>query len=51
MALGAGHARTGDVLFLPAKTIQAVKNVGKGPGAELTTYVVKKGKPLVVLAK
>jgi len=41
----------GEVLFIPAGTIHAVKNVGSGNGAELATYVVEKGKPLVVLVK
>ena len=39
----------GDVLFIPAGTIHAARNVGKGNGAELATYIVEKGKPLVVL--
>ena len=41
----------GGVLFIPAGTIHAAKNVGQGNGAELATYVVEKGKPLVVMAK
>jgi quercetin dioxygenase-like cupin family protein len=41
----------GDVLFIPAGTIHAAKNVGNGNGAELATYVVEKGKPLVVPVK
>jgi len=41
----------GGVLFIPAGTIHAAKNVGKGNAAELATYVVEKGKPLVVPAK
>ncbi len=43
--------KAGDVLFIPAGTIHAAKNVGSGNGAELATYVVEKGKPLVVLVK
>ena len=43
--------KAGDVLFIPAGTIHAAKNVGKGNGAELATYVVEKGKPLVTLVK
>ena len=43
--------RAGDALFIPAGTIHAAKNVGSGNGAELATYIVEKGKPLVVLAK
>jgi quercetin dioxygenase-like cupin family protein len=41
----------GEVLFIPAGTIHAVKNVGSGNAAELATYVVEKGKPLVVWVK
>ena len=43
--------KAGDVLFVPAGTIHAAKNVGSGNGAELATYVVEKGKPLLVPAK
>jgi quercetin dioxygenase-like cupin family protein len=43
--------RSGDVLFIPAGAVHAVKNVGRGNGAELATYVVEKGKPLLVTAK
>jgi quercetin dioxygenase-like cupin family protein len=41
--------KAGDVLFIPAGTIHAAKNVGSGPAAELATYVVEKGKPLVTV--
>jgi quercetin dioxygenase-like cupin family protein len=43
--------KAGDVLFVPAGTIHAAKNVGTVNAAELGTYVVEKGKPLVELAK
>ena len=43
--------KAGEVLFIPAGTIHAAKNVGGGNGAELATYVVEKGRPLVVLAE
>ncbi len=43
--------KAGDVLFIPAGTIHAAKNVGSGNGAELATYVVEKGKPLVVVVE
>ena len=43
--------KAGDVLFIPAGTIHAAKNVGSSHGAELATYVVEKGKPLVVMVK
>jgi quercetin dioxygenase-like cupin family protein len=42
--------KAGDVLFIPARTIHSAKNVGTGHAAELATYVVEKGKPLVVPA-
>ena len=41
----------GEVLFIPAGTIHEVKNVGSGNAAELATYIVEKGKPLVVPAE
>lgn len=43
--------KPGEVLFIPAGTIHSVKNVGSGNAAELATYVVESGKPLVVLVK
>ena len=43
--------KPGEVLFIPAGTIHEVKNVGSGNAAELATYVVEKGKPLVVPVK
>ena len=39
--------KAGDVLFIPAGAIHAARNVGTGNGAELATYIVEKGKPLV----
>jgi quercetin dioxygenase-like cupin family protein len=44
-------AGAGDALLVPAETVHAVRNVGTGNAAELATYVVEKGKPLVVLAE
>ena len=43
--------KAGEALFIPAGTIHAAKNVGTGNAAELATYIVEKGKPLLVLAK
>jgi quercetin dioxygenase-like cupin family protein len=43
--------KAGDVLFIPAGTIHTAKNVGSGKGADLATYVVEKGKPLLTLVK
>jgi quercetin dioxygenase-like cupin family protein len=41
----------GDALTVPAGVIHAVRNAGSGNAAELATYVVKKGKPLLTLAE
>jgi quercetin dioxygenase-like cupin family protein len=41
----------GDVLFVPDGVAHKATNVGAGNGAELATYVVEKGKPLLTLAK
>jgi quercetin dioxygenase-like cupin family protein len=43
--------KEGDVLFVPTGTVHAAKNVGKGPAAELATYVLEKGKPLTEIVK
>src|SRR2546430_2374231 len=43
--------KAGDVLFIPAGTIHVARNVGKTNGAGLGTYVVEKGKPLVVIVE
>jgi len=43
--------RAGDVLFVPYGVPHKAKNVGSDNGAELATYVVEKGKPLLVLAQ
>ena len=43
--------KAGDVLFIPAGSIHAAKNVGTTNAAELATYIVEKGKQLVMLVK
>jgi quercetin dioxygenase-like cupin family protein len=43
--------KAGEVLFIPAGTIHSAKNVGSVNGAELATYIVEKGKPLVTPVK
>jgi quercetin dioxygenase-like cupin family protein len=43
--------KAGDVLFIPAGVIHSARNVGTVRGAELATYIVEKGKPLLVLSK
>ena len=43
--------KAGEVLFIPAGTIHSAKNAGTTNAAAITTYVVEKGKPLVIPAK
>ncbi|WP_409363522.1 cupin domain-containing protein [Bradyrhizobium liaoningense] len=43
--------KAGDVLFIPAGTVHAARNVGSVTGSELATYIVEKGKPLLTLVK
>jgi quercetin dioxygenase-like cupin family protein len=43
--------KAGESLFIPAGAIHAARNVGTGNAAELATYLVEKGRPLLVLAK
>jgi quercetin dioxygenase-like cupin family protein len=40
--------KAGESLFIPAGTPHAVKNIGSGNAVELATYIVEKGKPLLV---
>ena len=44
-------AKAGEVLFVPAGAVHSAKNVGTDNAAELATYIVEKGKPLLTLAK
>ncbi|MBC7846338.1 MAG: cupin domain-containing protein [Flavobacterium sp.] len=41
----------GDVLFIPAGKNHSAKNVGKMKASELATYIVEKGRPLLVMKK
>jgi quercetin dioxygenase-like cupin family protein len=41
----------GDALTVPARVVHAVRNVGSGNAAELATYVVEKGKPLLTVVE
>lgn len=43
--------KAGETFFLPPSTVHSAKNVGKGPAAVLSTYLVEKGKPLATPAK
>jgi quercetin dioxygenase-like cupin family protein len=40
--------KAGEVLFIPAGKVHSAKNIGTTNAAELATYIVEKGKPLVV---
>ena len=40
--------RAGEVLFIPAGAVHSARNIGSGTAAELATYIVEKGRPLVV---
>jgi quercetin dioxygenase-like cupin family protein len=41
----------GQSLFIPAGVVHSAKNLGAAKASELATYIVLKGKPLVVLEK
>ena len=41
----------GEALTVPAGVVHAVRNVGGGNAAELATYVVEKGKPLITVVE
>ena len=41
----------GEALTVPAGVVHAVRNVGSGNAAELATYVVERGKPLITLVE
>ncbi|MBC7895507.1 MAG: cupin domain-containing protein [Cytophagaceae bacterium] len=43
--------KAGEVLFIPARTVHAARNPGRINGAELATYVVEKGKPVLTMVK
>ncbi len=38
-----------DALIVPPETVHAVKNIGTGNTALLSTYIVEKGKPFLVV--
>jgi quercetin dioxygenase-like cupin family protein len=41
----------GEALTVPAGAVHAVRNAAGGNAAELATYVIEKGKPLITLAE
>ena len=48
---GARTVKAGEALMVPAQAVHSVRAVGGRSGAELATYVVEKGKPLITLAE
>jgi quercetin dioxygenase-like cupin family protein len=48
---GTTTLKAGDVAFVPMGVKHSAKNIGSSKGAALATYVVEKGKPLVVPVK
>ncbi len=42
--------KAGEALFIPAGAVHSARNVGSSVGSELATYIVEKGKPLVMLS-
>ena len=43
--------KAGDVLLVAAETAHSARNIGRGQGSELATYILEKGKPLTVFVK
>lgn len=43
--------KAGEALLIPHGGVHAVKNVGSGRAAELATYIVEKGKPLLAIVE
>ena len=43
--------RAGEVLFVPDGVIHSARNVGPDVGVELATYILRKGEPLLTIAK
>ena len=41
--------KAGDSLYIPEGVAHIARNVGQDKGAELATYIVKKGEPLLIL--
>ena len=43
--------KAGEAMVIPAGTVHAARNSDGGNAAEVSTYVVEKGKPLTVMVK
>lgn len=41
----------GEALFIPAGAVHSARNAGTGLAVELATYIVEKGRPLIVQAR
>jgi len=48
---GLVRVRAGEVLFIPNGVVHGARNPGPEPAAELATYVLEKGRPLVEFAE
>ena len=45
------RAKAGEVLFVPARTVHSARNAGTGNAAELATYIVETGRPVLTLVE
>lgn len=43
--------KAGEVLFVPYGVVHSARNIGTETGVELATYILKKGEPLLTIAK
>jgi quercetin dioxygenase-like cupin family protein len=43
--------KAGEVLFIPAGVVHSARNTSNAKASELATYIVEKGKPILVLKK
>ena len=43
--------KAGESIYIPAGAVHSAKNVDTGTTSELATYLVEKGKPIVILDK
>jgi quercetin dioxygenase-like cupin family protein len=43
--------KAGEVLFVPDGVVHSARNIGTDTGIELATYILRKGEPLLTIAK
>lgn len=43
--------KAGEVLFIPNGVVHSARNIGTETGVELATYILRKGEPLLTIAK